>query len=301
MVRTSSPFDPHASGAASGQAGGPSLEVANRKWLHRASGGSVALLALVASLMLPGHAAMQTTAPITIAHIPDLAVQVSKPSGAFKSGFSVSLTATDPSAAISYTLDGTDPTPTSGTPYAGPIAVDATTTLKFLAFMTSGSGTRQTDVRTLRYVIDDKAPTARVSSLSGSAAPIMAGLYRSPVTATLSASDLGDAGLAKVEYSLDEGMTWTPSADGGMVTLSSEGNYTLLVRASDAAGNESAIAREAFAIDMTPPVPTIVLDGIQAPASERLYRSPVSAMSSPSRCRPTRPCLTSIPRPPTST
>ncbi len=67
---------------------------------------------------------------------PDFAggVQCSRASGTFTASFSVTITTGSPSATIRYTLDGSVPTETTGTLYAGPIAVSTTTQIRARAF-----------------------------------------------------------------------------------------------------------------------------------------------------------------------
>ena len=61
-----------------------------------------------------------------------LAVSANPKGGVYDSGSSVTLTSSDPEAKIFYTTDGTEPS-AEGTPYDGPIQVEAPTTLKFMA------------------------------------------------------------------------------------------------------------------------------------------------------------------------
>jgi uncharacterized repeat protein (TIGR01451 family) len=71
-------------------------------------------------------------------NIPAPTVQATPRGGAFTTAQSVTLTASDPAAAIFYTTDGSEPTQAS-TRYTGtPITIEATTTLKFRAFTPAG-------------------------------------------------------------------------------------------------------------------------------------------------------------------
>lgn len=54
--------------------------------------------------------------------------------GFYDAPFEVEITTATPGAAIRYTLDGTPPTQGAGMAYAGPIAIDRTTTLRAAAF-----------------------------------------------------------------------------------------------------------------------------------------------------------------------
>ncbi len=55
--------------------------------------------------------------------------------GTYASAQSVTLSTSTAGASIRYTTDGSTPTSTTGTPYAGAIAVSATTTIKAIAYM----------------------------------------------------------------------------------------------------------------------------------------------------------------------
>lgn len=77
----------------------------------------------------------------------DLNVLASPAGGAFKTAQTVTLSSSDPQATIYYTLDGSTPTDQS-MQYTAPLAIDASTTLRFIAISpTAGS----TAVRTERY------------------------------------------------------------------------------------------------------------------------------------------------------
>lgn len=120
------------------------------------------------------------------------------------------------------------------------------------------------------HQVDHVAP---VSTLVNLPTPTGAnGWSTGPVTVTLSASDNRfGSGVATVQYSTDDGTTWqdaTPTgafahpnapygADGApeyAFTLSADGVYSVLVRATDAAGNQEVPhALPTIQIDQTPP------------------------------------------------
>ena len=72
--------------------------------------------------------------------------------GFFDEPFEVTITTDTADAVIRYTTDGTKPTDTNGSQYAGPIAVDTTTTLRAAAFKT---GYEPTNVDTQSYIFLD--------------------------------------------------------------------------------------------------------------------------------------------------
>jgi Chitobiase/beta-hexosaminidase C-terminal domain len=67
----------------------------------------------------------------------------------------VTLSASDPDAEIFYTTDGTEPTPSS-TRYRGPIALSATTTLKFMAVTPGGGELRRSPIFTQTYTVGSR-------------------------------------------------------------------------------------------------------------------------------------------------
>jgi hypothetical protein len=98
----------------------------------------------------------------------------------FKPGASLALFSTDAdsgAASIRYTTNGTDPTATTGTPYSGPLAINATTTVKYRAFDKAGNAE---PVNTQKVQIDDTAPyqsivrTPRAGSIVSGLMPISA-------------------------------------------------------------------------------------------------------------------------------
>ncbi len=85
------------------------------------------------------------------------------------------------------------------------------------------------------------------------------GWHAQPVTVTATASD--DRGVTLLETSVDGG-PWTPSPDPARVTVqvSGDGQHEVRVRATDAAGNVSAVRPVTFGIDATAPVTTAAVD-----------------------------------------
>lgn len=94
----------------------------------------------------------------------------------------------------------------------------------------------------------DTMPPKTTSTISGPKG--LNGWYVGNVTVKLSAQD-NQAGVEKVEYSLDKGKT-VQSYDKSL-TITTEGRTTLQFRAIDKAGNEEAIQTVELKIDKTPP------------------------------------------------
>lgn len=84
------------------------------------------------------------------------------------------------------------------------------------------------------------------------------GWYTSNVTVNLSASD-DLSGVAKTEYSLDNGATWTPYTVP--VTFNEDGIYTVNYRSTDKAGNVEAVKSVGFKRDSK--APTITVTGLE--------------------------------------
>jgi hypothetical protein len=98
--------------------------------------------------------------------------------GSFSSPQSVTLASSTPGASIHYTLDGSTPTPTTGTAYTGPVTVSASATLKAIAFasgltnstvssatFTIGGSTNYTPAQVLAGVKSHMTSTVQVNTL----------------------------------------------------------------------------------------------------------------------------------------
>ncbi|WP_189908504.1 OmpL47-type beta-barrel domain-containing protein, partial [Streptomyces spiralis] len=94
--------------------------------------------------------------------------------------------------------------------------------------------------------------TAPETSATVSGTKDASGNYVDSATVTVSASDSG-SGVDKVEYALDGGAYATYT---GPVKVSAVGQHTLAYRASDKAGNTSAVKSVSFAVVAAPPQDT---------------------------------------------
>lgn len=83
------------------------------------------------------------------------------------------------------------------------------------------------------------------------------GWYTTNVTMDLSATD-DCSGVARTEYSLDGGTTWTPYS--GQISFTSEGIFTVQFRSVDRAGNIENVGSTTVKIDKTAPAATITAD-----------------------------------------
>ncbi len=104
------------------------------------------------------------------------------------------------------------------------------------------------------FKIDKTPPIPTTIYLSGAMGNF--NWYVSDVHVTLSAADnVGGSGVAQKEYSLDGGGTWQTYAPPLIITT--DGNYAVLARAWDNAGNvEEPPVSETFKLDQTPPTLT---------------------------------------------
>jgi hypothetical protein len=145
----------------------------------------------------------------------------------------VTLAASDSSsgvATIRYTLDGSEPTPTRGLTYTGPITVSTPTTIQYRAFDRAGNTEA---VRTVKLQVDTKAPVVSLT------APTLNSIVTSPVTAVATATD--DVGVAKVTFFLDGNSRVTTNVTPYQAVLAfpsfSQGTHTVTARAFDLAGH----------------------------------------------------------------
>jgi hypothetical protein len=89
------------------------------------------------------------------------------------------------------------------------------------------------------------------TALPSPAAPNGAnGWYISSPTVDLSATD-SCSGVARTEYSLDNGGTWQPYS--GAISITQEGTTTVLFRSVDRAGNVETAESQTFLVDLTDP------------------------------------------------
>ncbi len=167
--------------------------------------------------------------------------------GSFSAPVSVTLLCDDGGgsgcAATYYATDGSEPT-TGSTRYTAPIAVSATTPLKF--FSVDGAGNAEA-VKTEQYTFDTSAPTVSASPRGGT--------YGSAQTVSLSCDDAGGTGCAAIRYTTD-GSAPTVSSPVYSAPLVVGTNTALRFFATDAAGNASAQVTETYVIDVTGPATT---------------------------------------------
>ncbi len=146
-----------------------------------------------------GGSSAVTSGLYTINLPPAAAPTFSPVAGAYTSAQTVTITSTTSGASIRYTTDGvTVPTETVGTLYSGAVPINATTTLKAIAYK---SGMADSTVTSGLYTISLPVATAPVFS------PV-AGTYTSAQTVTITSTTSG----ASIRYTTDGS---TPSETNG--------------------------------------------------------------------------------------
>ena len=169
-----------------------------------------------------------------------LKVSASVTGGTYNSAQTVKLTASDSSATIYYTLDGSKPT-TSSEKYKEAITISETTTLKAIAVDSQGNTSA---INTQKYIIKDEEiidpPPVEITV----SADKSGGVYTQSQTVKLTASDSS----ATIYYTLD-GSTPTESSAKykGAITISE--TTTLKAIAIDADGNKSDVITEKYTIN----------------------------------------------------
>jgi hypothetical protein len=154
--------------------------------------------------------------------------------GTFGTPQLIALVSTEPGASIFFTTDGSEPTAAS-TPYAGPIPLVTTTTLKTIAIASDGTASV---VRTGTYVIQPAMLT--VAATPGG------GVFSAPQSVTLAANDP----TARIFFTLD-GSDPTPdrgTAFSGPISLAQNGDVALRFIAVPLAGDTTAVQTERYSI-----------------------------------------------------
>ena len=154
--------------------------------------------------------------------------------GLYNSTQNIALSMNEPGT-IYYTLNGTTPT-NSSTIYSGPILINKTTTLNYIAIDYSGN---ISPVYTQTYIIDKTIPTASIN--------VKGGLYKSNQTVKLTMSEPGN-----IYYTLN-GTTPTSKSTPYTKPITISSKSTLKYIAIDYAKNKSSIYVQNYVIDKTTP------------------------------------------------
>lgn len=193
---------------------------------------------------IAGNKLPATTLSFTTAAGVNLTTIATPPGGPYTSAQSVVLTSSVAGSTIYYTTDGTTPT-TSSTSYTTPIAISATTTLKF--FSSNREVAADEPVKSLLYSIDSTPPVTTASLASGS--------FTSAQSVTLTANE-----KATIFFTLN-GATPTVTSPIYSRPIVISSTATLKFFARDSAGNLENVQQILYTIDSTPPKVTPVPEG----------------------------------------
>ncbi|MEV1332611.1 family 16 glycoside hydrolase [Micromonospora costi] len=219
---------------------------------------------------IPGHGSMtgllvvtgggsDTTAPTVTAEV----TGERDDDGAYVGSATVNLSATDEGSGVDkveYSLDGG-----AFGVYSGPVTVNqpGQHTVSYRATDNAGNTSQ---VQSVSFTVaepppdDTTAPTA-TASVTGQQDP--EGAYVGSATVTLSATDT-ESGVDRIEYSLDGGAYTTYAAP---LSVTAVGQHTVSYRATDRAGNTSAVQSVSFTVvapsgqDTTAPTVTAEVTG----------------------------------------
>ncbi|RTE08892.1 OmpL47-type beta-barrel domain-containing protein [Paenibacillus whitsoniae] len=111
---------------------------------------------------------------------------------------------------------------------------------------------------TSRLLVPDVIAPASVAQISPEVPTGSQGWYKSDVTVDISATD-DLSGVAKTEFSLDHGETWTPYTEP--VTLNQDGIYEVQYHSTDKAGNVEVVNSTTIHIDKTAPTALLTANG----------------------------------------
>lgn len=174
-------------------------------------------------------------------------------SGFYTAAVSVMLNATDTGgsgvAALRYTTDGSDPTATNGSTYAGPINLSATTRVRYRAYDNAGNAE---PINGALIRIDTTPPA---TSITCGTKPC-GGYYQSGVSIALTSAD-ADSGVATIRYTTNG---TDPTATNGTVyttPFALTTTTTVKYRAWDNAGNVEAVKSQLIQVDATAPTVTL--------------------------------------------
>jgi RHS repeat-associated protein len=161
---------------------------------------------------------------------------LSPAAGTYTGSQSVTITSATSGASIRYTTDGTTPTSTTGTVYSGPVSVDASMTIKAIAYL---NGMADSIVATAAYVINVTAPTFNPA----------AGTYAAAQSVAITSATSG----ASIRYTTDGS---TPTSTTGTVytgPVTVGVNTTINAIAYKTGMGDSTVSTAAYAITVASP------------------------------------------------
>jgi peptidoglycan/xylan/chitin deacetylase (PgdA/CDA1 family)/archaellum component FlaF (FlaF/FlaG flagellin family) len=193
-------------------------------------------------------------------------------SAPYSGSIDVSLTASDGGsgvAAIRYTTDGTDPTPTNGNLYTGTFTLTSTTTVKYRAYDNAGNAeavnSRTINVQTASVTLTSPTDGTTVSGATNLTASVQA-ISVDHVDFLVDGTVVGSTGTTPYSVSWDS-------------TTVADGSHTIVARVFDTNGVETDSNTVTVTVsnqvpDNTPPTSTISCNG--SACSSGFYNSAVS-------------------------
>jgi carbon monoxide dehydrogenase subunit G len=176
-----------------------------------------------------------------VVHINSLGAVTISPIPAWNKGdVTVHISASlQPNQSIQYKVDGGDWVTSTANPTLVLVTAEGTHTV---VARTAASDVVGPEASTT-FSIDTTAPQVSASGADDA-------WHNAPVTVNFTATDTG-SGVDSIQYSTDGGTTWTT---GDKVVVSAEGTTTVSYRATDNAGNTSAVQSVTVKVDTTGPV-----------------------------------------------
>jgi peptidoglycan/xylan/chitin deacetylase (PgdA/CDA1 family) len=197
-------------------------------------------------------------------------------SGWYQSTVTVTLAATDSGgsggsgvASIAYTIDGSNPTTSSGLPYSAAFTVSANTTVKFAATDKSGN------IETVKSQLIQVDSTAPVTAVTCNGLPCGSGWYGAAVSVALSATD-DLSGVATTLYTTDgtapAGSTASTYANPVVITQTG----TMKFASTDVAGNVEQAQSLSLQIDSIAPTSAVTCNTTHVSCSSAWFNSAVT-------------------------
>ncbi|BEL03547.1 hypothetical protein Q0Z83_017380 [Actinoplanes sichuanensis] len=241
---------------------------------------------------IPGHSTMVGELTVTSGNpdpdttAPTVTAQVSgnrDSQGAYVGSATVTVTASDAGSGVrgvEYQINDT-----SWQPYAAPVPITTIGdySVQFRATDNAGNTSQPGSVAFRVVAGQPQDTTAPVVTGQTTGTRDSAGNYVGTATTTVTATDTGGSGVARIEYQLDGGAWLVYSAP---VVVGSVGAHMLHYRATDNAGNTAAEQMAAFTVvappveDTTPPQVTATVTGERDTGGDYLGSATVTVTAS---------------------
>ncbi|NTX62975.1 chitobiase/beta-hexosaminidase C-terminal domain-containing protein [Myxococcus sp. CA051A] len=161
-----------------------------------------------------------------------------------------------------YTLDDSEPTPTTGTPYTAPLTLSANTRLRFVSRDVAGNLEAS---RLQVYTFDVSAPLTQAEPPGGT--------FNGPVTVRLTCTD-APAGCGETRYTLD-GTAVSSSSPLYTAPFVLARNTTVNFKSVDNVGNEELGRQEIYTLPDVATVASQQIATVRAAADGNVQRLPI--------------------------